>query len=67
MAISIEELQAKVTELSPEEFTRFREWLDEYMAQVWDRQFETDVSNGKLDALGKEALEALRNGKCSKL
>jgi len=42
---------------------RFRAWFDEFDAQDWDRQFETDVSSGKLDQIGDSAIADFRAGK----
>lgn len=65
MAINIEELQAKITALSPAEFAGFREWFEAHLAQVWNQRFEADVRNGKLDDTARQALEDFRQGKCS--
>ena len=53
--MSITEIEQAITELSPEELARFREWFDEYYAEVWDKQIEMDVKSGRLDKLIAEA------------
>ena len=53
--MSVEELETAVTRLSPDEFARFAEWFEEYQAQEWDRQIESDVRAGRLDAAGRAA------------
>ena len=55
--MSITEIEQAITELSPEELARFREWFDEYYAQVWDQQIEADAKSGRLDKLIEEANE----------
>jgi hypothetical protein len=34
-------------------------------AAAWDRQIEEDVAAGRLDALADEALDDLREGRCT--
>ncbi len=60
-------LEREIRALSPEEFAELRQWLAEFDAQVWDRQFEIDVNSGKLDALAEKALRAHAAGETTKL
>jgi hypothetical protein len=53
--MSITEIEQAITELSPEELARLREWFDEYYAEVWDKQIEEDAKSGRLDKLIAEA------------
>ena len=64
---AIQELQSAVSQLSADELARFREWFDEFNAEVWDRQFEEDVKSGKLDQLANQAIADFRAGKCKEL
>jgi hypothetical protein len=43
----------------------FREWFVQLDAEAWDRQIEEDVAAGRLDSLAEEALEDLRQGRCT--
>ena len=52
---TIEEVEAAVRQLSPENRAAFREWFVEFDATEWDRQFEVDVAAGRLDWLIAEA------------
>lgn len=63
----VENLQGLVQALSPEELAQFRQWFAEFEAVMWDRQFERDVRDGKLDALAERALQAHAVGKTTKL
>jgi hypothetical protein len=58
----IEELEKKVEELSPGELSLFREWFATFDAEIWDRQIEGDVAEGKLDRLADEAIAAHKRG-----
>ena len=66
-AMSIREIETAVSELSPDELSAFRAWFAEFDAEAWDRQFESDVAAGHLDALADEALRDLREGRCKDL
>jgi hypothetical protein len=59
---SVEEIEKVVANLSPEELAKFREWFASYDAELWDRQLEKDVSEGKLDRFATEALAEHRRG-----
>jgi hypothetical protein len=64
---SIREIEQAIEQLSPVELDALRQWFAERDAQQWDRQIEMDVSDGKLQPLGKEALDDLREGRCKDL
>ena len=60
---TIDEIERAITDLSPEDLSRFREWFLEFHAEGWDRQFEEDAAAGRLDALADEALSDLTAGR----
>jgi len=47
----------------------FRLWglFQEFDAEVWDKQFEADVTAGRLDALAEDALRDLHEGRSTDL
>ena len=47
---TVEELEAAVKKLSPEERQAFRAWFAKFDAEEWDRQLEGDVAAGRLDS-----------------
>lgn len=55
--MTITEIEKAVTELSEQELIRFREWFDEYYADMWDKQIEEDIKTGRLDNLLAEVDE----------
>lgn len=55
--MTVAELEQAVAKLSKQELNRFREWFDEYYAELWDRQIEEDAKAGKLDKIIAEAAE----------
>jgi hypothetical protein len=64
---SVKEIESAVTRLSRAELAAFRSWFTDFDAEAWDRQFEKDVADGRLDALGDEALRDLSKGRCNDL
>jgi len=65
--MSIEELESAVTRLSAEELARFSDWFEQYIADQWDRQIETDIAAGRLDGAGKRVDEDFEAGRCTPL
>jgi len=64
---TVQEIEQAVQELPPRELAAFRAWFAEFDAAAWDRQFEEDVAAGRLDQLAEEALQDLREGRCTDL
>ncbi|MEG4169162.1 MULTISPECIES: hypothetical protein [unclassified Microcoleus] len=49
--MSVKELETAIMNLSVKELSELITWLIEYRQQVWDRQIENDLEEGRLDAL----------------
>lgn len=64
---TLHEIERAVSQLSPEDLAAFRAWFAEFDANSWDKQFEADVAEGRLDALAEKALQDLREGRCTDL
>ena len=64
---AVQDIEAAVQRLSPEDLASFREWFAEFDAALWDAQLEADIKAGKLDRLAAEALQDLREGRCTDL
>jgi hypothetical protein len=47
---TIKEIEAAIAKLSPQEIAQLRTWFQEFDAEAWDQQLESDAANGKLDA-----------------
>jgi hypothetical protein len=65
--MSIQELESEVSRLSEPDLTAFCQWFEEFVADSWDKQIETDIANGKLDHLGRQADEHFEAGRCTPL
>ena len=60
----VEELEGAVARLGSDELAIFSQWFDEFRAEQWDREIETDISSGKLDAAGQRADDDFEAGRC---
>lgn len=65
--MSLQELENAVAQLPNDELATFARWFEEYMADEWDRQIESDINSGKLDPAGKRATEHFDGGRCTPL
>jgi hypothetical protein len=64
---TIQEIERAISELSADDLAAFRAWFIEFDAAVWDKRFEEDAAAGRLDELADEALNDLRQGRCTDL
>ena len=64
---TVSEIERAIEQLAPDDFVRIREWIAELDASRWDKQLENDVAAGRLDELAAEALDDLKNGRCTDL
>lgn len=65
--MSVEELEAAIASLSPEDLARLTDWFENFVADQWDRQIEADILAGRLDAPGRKADEDFEAGRCTPL
>ena len=63
----VETIEEQIEKLSLAELEAFRRWYSAFDDEVWDRQFESDVKAGRLDALADEALRAHTSGQSKPL
>ena len=59
--MTLTEIEQAIAELSPQDYNRFREWFEEYDAQMWDKQIEEDAKSGRLDRLLAEVEEEIKD------
>jgi uncharacterized protein YfaT (DUF1175 family) len=62
---TVEEIEAAIQQLSPDQMVAFRAWYAEFDAAAWDRQIAEDEAAGRLDWLINEALDDLDAGRCT--
>ena len=45
--MTIQELESAVAKLSPPDLATFTEWFENFAAEAWDAQLESDIRAGK--------------------
>jgi hypothetical protein len=65
--MSVQELENAISKLSYEDFTQLARWIDEYRAELWDRQIEADIRAGRLDEAARRADADFEAGRCTPL
>jgi hypothetical protein len=58
----VEEIEAAITGLAPDEYGRLVQWFRAREQARWDEQLDRDSSAGKLDFLFREAEEESAQG-----
>jgi hypothetical protein len=58
----VEEIEAAIESLSPEEFRRVAQWLYDREQLQWDEQMDEDSATGRLDFLFDEASKEAEKG-----
>ena len=64
---TVQDIEKAIRQLSPEDLAAFRTWFAVFDAERWDQQFEEDVAAGRLEYLAQEAIQELREGRCTDL
>jgi hypothetical protein len=62
--MSVQEIEAAITRLPPNEVEELAAWLEEYQAQAWDQQIARDVRGGRFEPLIQRAREQYRADEC---
>jgi hypothetical protein len=65
--MSVKEIEMAIGRLSAQELTELMAWLEEYHAQVWDKQIEEDLEAGRLDAVLAEVDREIEQGQARPL
>lgn len=53
---TVQDIEAAVEQLAPEQRAQFRAWFEAFDAREWDLQIEQDLGTDRLDWLAEEAL-----------
>lgn len=67
MSKKVEEVEKVIAQLSHDQLREFRAWYEKFDAEVWDKQIEKDIADGKLDELADKAISEHKAGKSKKL
>ena len=58
----LEEIEAAIEDLPPEQYRRFSLWFRELEQARWDKQLDADSAGGKLDFLFEEGVSESSQG-----
>ena len=64
---TVQEIEAAISNLPPQDFARLRDWLLERDAQLWDKQIEEDCAAGKFQPLVEEIEKDIAAGRVKPL
>jgi hypothetical protein len=64
---NLSEIEKTVTQLTEDEFSKFRQWFWQYENEKWDIRIEKDIAAERLAPLAAQALDDFRNGQFRKL
>jgi hypothetical protein len=64
---TVHEIEQAIRALGPEDFATVRDWFAAFEADLWDRQLEQDIAAGRLKRFVDEALQDLKDGRCTDL
>lgn len=59
----VQEIEAAIDALPPEEFLRLRRHVQDRFEAQWDAQFEEDAASGRLEQLAANAIGEHRAGR----
>ena len=60
MSMRVQEIEAAITELAPQELADLAAWFEEYQAQAWDEQIARDVRAGRFELVIQRAREQIQ-------
>ena len=63
----VQQIKKEVAGLPKMKLKEFRSWFEEFDASEWDKQFEKDVTSGKLDDIVNRVVSDFKQGKFKKL
>ena len=65
--MSVKEVEIAVSQFSHDELAEFRHWFEEFEEEMWDKEIEQDLAEGRLDFLIQEAEEDYKAGRTQPL
>jgi len=60
--MTLEQLEAAIFALPPDEFKKLMKWFLDLDYQRWDEQLEEDIADGMLEKLAQEAIADFEAG-----
>jgi hypothetical protein len=59
----LEKIEKEIASLDAKDVRKLADWIEEYKAELWDRQIDEDAKSGKLDQLAENARKEIAAGK----
>lgn len=59
---TLSDLEQSISQLTEDEFVKFRKWFWEFENQKWDAQIKLDISENKLESIANEAMAEYNKG-----
>ena len=63
----VEAIEARIRDLSPQDFASLRQWFHEFENECWDNQIASDFNAGKFNKLIEKARSEFAQGKAREL
>ncbi len=60
--MTVAEIESAIEKLPNNELEKLARWFEDFQAQIWDKQIEQDLQNGKLQNLIEEAEKDFAEG-----
>jgi hypothetical protein len=60
--MTVKELELAISELPADDQRELMAWIDKYRAEMWDKQIEEDLANGRLDSVLREVEQEYEAG-----
>jgi hypothetical protein len=64
---TVDQIEAAILKLPPEDFRRLSEWIADRDYQRWDAQLEQDIAARKFAKIAEQAIADYKAGRCRKL
>jgi len=65
--MQVQELIENIKKLPQNELKILLEWIENFEQELWDKELEKDVKQGKLKKLAEQAIKDFQVGKCREL
>ncbi len=65
--MTVKELELAISELPADDLRELLDWIDNYRAEMWDKQMEGDLASGRLDSVLREVEQEYQAGQSKPL
>lgn len=65
--MSVLDVEKVVSQFTHNELAEFRQWFEEFDAEMWDKEIEADVAAGRFDSILDEVRQEIKAGRVEPL